>query len=71
MNGEIIWYSPAKGYGFVAPAEGGGDIVFHLDDAARSALGTVSRGMAVHFIVAAGPSGPVARPLEPGHLPEG
>lgn len=71
MNGEIVWYSPAKRYGFVAPMEGGGDLVFHLEEADLAGLGAVTRGMAVHFVVAAGPLGPVARRLEAGHLPEG
>lgn len=70
MNGEIVWYSPAKHYGFVAPSEGGGDIVFHLDAAGQAALGEPRRGMAVHFVVSQGPSGPVARRLEAGHLPD-
>jgi len=70
MNGEIIWYSPAKHYGFVAPVEGGGDIVFHLQETDLAVLGAVTRGMAVHFVVAQGPCGLAARRLEPGHMPE-
>jgi cold shock protein len=70
MNGEIVWYSAQKHYGFVAPLEGGGDIVFHLDAAAHAALGEPVCGMAVHFMVAQSPSGPVAHRLEPGHIPE-
>ena len=70
MNGEIVWYSPAKCYGFVAPTEGGGDIVFHLDAAGLARLGAIAPGAAVHFVVAAGPCGPVAHRLEPGHLPD-
>jgi CspA family cold shock protein len=70
MNGEIVWYNPDRHYGFVAPSEGGGDIVFHLDAADLAALGAPARGMAVHFVLAQGPAGPVARRLEPGHMPE-
>lgn len=70
MNGEIVWYSPAKRYGFVAPAEGGADVVFQLDREDLAAFGTVAQGMAVHFLLADTAAGPVARDLAPGHIPE-
>ena len=70
MNGEIVWYSPAKHYGFVAPLEGGADVVFQLGEAERAAFGTIAQGMAVHFLLADSPAGPVARDLAPGHIPE-
>ena len=71
MNGEIAWYNPAKRYGFVAPAEGGADIVFRLDGGEATALGPLSRGLAVHFLVGETDAGPVARDLAPGHVPDG
>jgi cold shock CspA family protein len=70
MNGEIVWYSPEKRYGFVAPVDGGADVVFRLDDSGHAALGAIERGMAVHFLLADSPAGPVARDLAPGHIPE-
>ena len=70
MNGEIIWYSPAKRYGFVAPVDGGGDIVFALSASEAGSLGAAACGLAVHFLVADSPGGPEARHLAPGHVPE-
>lgn len=68
MNGEIIWYSASKRYGFVCPSEGGAEIVFHLDEAEEASLGAISCGQAVNYMVRQDPSGPVARRLSPGHL---
>jgi len=70
MNGEIVWYSPAKHYGFVAPSEGGADVAFRLDEAERAAFGVIERGMAVHFLLTESAAGPVACDLAPGHIPE-
>jgi len=71
MNGEIVWYSPAKRYGFVVPSDGAGDIVFRLDESRGGELGAPAAGMAVHFVLAESVAGPEARDLRPGHLPEG
>ena len=69
MNGEIVWYSSEKRYGFVAPSDGGGDIVFRLAEDEAAALGVPVPGQAVHFLVAETPDGPVARRLAAGHAP--
>jgi cold shock CspA family protein len=67
MNGEIVWYSPERAYGFVRPADGGGDIAFRLADASVD-LGGVTIGMAVHYMLRHDPIGPLAVRLAPGHL---
>ena len=68
MNGEIVWYSADRRYGFVRPEDGGADIVFRLG-ADESPLRPAA-GLAVHFLVAEGDGGPEARHLAPGHVPE-
>lgn len=70
MNGEIVWYSSAKRYGFVRPADGGGDVVFHLSADQAVALGSLEAGAEVHFLLAETDKGPVASHLERGLLPE-
>lgn len=69
MNGEIIWWREAKGYGFLRPADGGDDIAFRLADAAQP-LGRVVVGMAVHFALRHDAVGPLAVRLAPGHREE-
>ncbi len=68
MNGHIVWYSPAKAYGFVRPDGGGGDLVFDADEGTRQRLGAIAAGMAVHFLVRHDALGPLAWRLEGGHL---
>ncbi len=70
MNGTIIWYSAQRKYGFVRPLDGGHDIVFDLDPAARARLGEIRTGMAVHYLVRHDMTGPVAHHLMNGHMQE-
>jgi len=70
MNGEIVWYSPTKHYGFVAPVDGGGDVFFALSPSEAAALGPIAPGLAVRFTLAGGSQGPQATGLERGFAPE-
>lgn len=69
MNGEIVWYSAAKRYGFVAPVDGGGDVFFALSETEAAALAP-AKGLAVRFTLSDGPDGPVASRLERGFEPD-
>ena len=68
MNGNIVWYSALRAYGFVRPVDGGGDIAFHVDDATVRRMGTVAPGTAVNFIVRHDGLGMLACHLAPGHI---
>ena len=70
MNGEIIWYSTKRRYGFVAPVDGGGDVFFALSSQDAEALGPIQPGDAVRFALADGPDGPTASRLELGFDPD-
>jgi cold shock protein len=70
MNGEIVWYSARRRYGFVAPVDGGDDIFFALSDGEARALQPIEPGTAVRFVVADGPKGPLATQLERGFAPD-
>jgi CspA family cold shock protein len=54
MTGTVRWFEPKKGYGFIEPEDGAGDVYVHYGCMARTgdspSPGTVS----------------VAKPLEPG-----
>ena len=54
MTGTVRWFEPKKGYGFIEPEDGAGDVYVHYGCMARTAdiaaPGTVS----------------IVKPLEPG-----
>jgi CspA family cold shock protein len=67
MEGRIVWFDAGRGYGFIEPADGGGDIVF-----GRAALATgLGGGDAVHYTVIAGENGPEATDVGPAVGPPG
>jgi len=70
MNGEIVWYSPAKRYGFVAPVDGGGDVFFLLTCDQAGELGPLEPGQAIRFTLAEDDRGPFATGLERGFAPD-
>ncbi|MEL6171886.1 MAG: cold-shock protein [Pseudomonadota bacterium] len=37
-SGTVKWFNTAKGYGFIAPDEGGKDVFVHISQVERSGL---------------------------------
>jgi CspA family cold shock protein len=58
VQGNVKWYNPDKGFGFVAPADGGKDVFVHATALERSGLRTLSEGQAVRMLVVQGRKGP-------------
>lgn len=61
--GTVSWYEPAKGYGFITPDGGGGEIFVH--SSAIVGGGVLSDGQRVAFLVVDGQKGPQADHLLP------
>jgi CspA family cold shock protein len=61
--GTVNWYEPAKGYGFVTPDSGDGEIFVH--SSAIVGGGVIAEGQRVAFLVVEGEKGPQADHLLP------
>ena len=56
MDGKIIWFDSARGYGFIEPRDGGDDIFFAVEGGALN----LRPGARVGFTVTDSPPGPEA-----------
>lgn len=65
--GTVKWFNESKGFGFIAPSEGGDDVFVHFSAISASGFRTLNEGQAVKFDVERGPKGLQARnvTLEP------
>jgi CspA family cold shock protein len=48
-QGVVKWFNPTKGFGFIQPASGGGDVFVHISAVERAGLRGLSEGQAIAF----------------------
>jgi len=60
-NGTVKWFNDSKGYGFIAPAEGGKDLFVHHTNIVGNGFKTLAEGASVEFERVEGEKGPEAR----------
>ena len=48
-TGNVKWFNPAKGYGFIQPQGGGRDVFVHISAVERAGLSTLNEGQVVQY----------------------
>lgn len=52
-TGKVKWFNDQKGYGFIAPDNGGKDVFVHISAVERAGLRSLAENQAVSFEVVA------------------
>ncbi len=56
-NGTVKWFNTTKGYGFIAPDDGGKDVFVHISAVERSGLTGLADNQKVSFDIESGRDG--------------
>ena len=56
-NGTVKWFNTTKGYGFIAPEDGGKDIFVHISAVERSGLTGLADNQKVTYELRSGRDG--------------
>lgn len=48
-SGTVKWFNPMKGFGFIAPDQGGADAFVHISALERAGLTTLNEGQRVTY----------------------
>jgi CspA family cold shock protein len=59
-TGKVKWFNDAKGFGFIAPDDGGNDLFVHHSNISANGFRTLAEGAAVEFEAQEGRKGPEA-----------
>ncbi|MFL6824092.1 MAG: cold-shock protein [Xanthobacteraceae bacterium] len=50
-TGTVKWFNPSKGYGFIAPQDGGKDVFVHISAVERAGLTSLNEGQVLEYEV--------------------
>ena len=64
-EGTVKWFNADKGFGFIAPAEGGDDLFVHFSEIQSEGYKSLDEGQRVSFNVGQGQKGPQATQVTP------
>lgn len=56
-TGIVKWFNDAKGFGFIAPDDGGADLFLHFSAINMGGFKSLKEGQKISFEVAQGPKG--------------
>jgi CspA family cold shock protein len=65
VTGTVKWFNESKGFGFIAPDNGGADVFVHFSAIQGDGFKTLAEGQAVEFEVEQGPKGLQAAKVTP------
>ncbi|MDQ2069736.1 cold-shock protein [Natronospira bacteriovora] len=57
QTGTVKWFNESKGFGFIAPEDGGKDVFVHFSGIAGDGFKTLAEGQRVQFETKEGPKG--------------
>jgi CspA family cold shock protein len=64
-TGTVKWFNAEKGFGFIAPDDGGADVFAHYSAITTSGYRTLEENQKVQFDITQGPKGPQAENISP------
>lgn len=64
-TGTVKWFNSEKGFGFIAPDEGGPDVFAHYSAISGSGYRSLEENQKVEFEVTQGQKGPQASNIRP------
>ncbi|MHB9030971.1 MAG: cold-shock protein [Candidatus Latescibacterota bacterium] len=64
-TGKVKWFNDTKGFGFIAPDDGGADLFVHHTSIVGEGFHTLSEDQAVEFEKGQGKKGPQAMNVRP------
>lgn len=56
-TGTVKWFNPGKGFGFVAPEDGGKDVFIHISALERAGISGLAEGQKIEYQLGAGRDG--------------
>ena len=63
-TGTVKWFNDAKGFGFIEPDQGGGDVFAHFSAIQMDGFRTLKQGAKVRYELVAGPKGMLAQNIQ-------